>query len=1442
MNWFAWAVGALVLVLGLLMTRATLKRRFQFVAVVTLLACGLPLLGGPMTEFVNPCAAALIAVIALIPIWTVIAFGSAITRGARRLARGAMRLVSVATAIVVFASVVDQTTTVMAQDITELLKPLLDADDPVQLPEDAIVIPYDPTDPAGRHQAEKVLVPYRQYVELWNQAHPDKQIDGAEQKYEFSLAGVDYAVVLDEGDDLVLQGTIDIQVFQDGDVEVPLALQQGVIAGAKLDGQPARLKAVQPASPPPRSPSKKQAAANQAAAPPPALLTVLVQGKGQHRLELSVRVRVTRQGGRRFAHATLPHAEATAVSMTVPGQGTQVRWTIAGKTQNQTTDADGQTIESVLGAGGVLDLSWRPVVSAGLIDQALTGNSDAVVDLREDGIRVLWNIAFEFGQTERGLFQVEVPGDFLVEKVEGSNVRGWDLEDRAGKSILNVELLKSVKQKESFTVHLSRRFALATGDRTPVEVPVVSLPDAALHRGTLRIRRSPILDLQTISAEGVTRTDTKPFTQAVQTQLSQAESPLGVQDFQSYEFKATPYSVRLAISEIAPRISAELRTLARIGESESEVESEVLVSTQSRPVYRVRIRIPSDLELETVAAAQLSDWSIVEEDEQRVLNVYFIAGQEGNFAISLQGRLNDHTANEQLPLPHLEVLDVNQQRGTIVIQVDPSLDASLRDLVQCSPVLLNQAASWLTAQQRPLARMAVQYEGTGYGGTISISPRTSRVTCDTITNVRLTYREIQETILLDFRIQRAGTRSIVFRLPSWLADAKITAPMIRQQTIEQVEGRDQVRVTLDLQDAMTGQYRVVIESDRAITPQQQEAPLPWIETGSTNLRYITLENAGRDEVVVGELTGFEPLNRQSRQWQQLANRLRGGDFTTAFVAIDSAAEDSRFTYGTKRREIVKTAGATIGLTRTTIVVDGSGAYRASQLLKVDNRTEPHLEIRLPASATLWTAHVADRPVKPSKSDDGNDRVLRIPLVKTAEGDLDYPVLLKYGGTLGQLEPLKAVEFPMIRAVNIDPELSQIKLMLPDSHRWLHFDGTAQRVDGEDDFMAGYLNYRTQQVQSLTQILRGKNDFSKMRASGNIKSLDKELKRMTRRAKRLVGNEQLRRNLEQSERAVKEASQQMAEMRQRVEQVEDNRQRLNKFYDQQQNSLARNSVTRLGKNFDLPSQPAQPSGQVRRRFDDRWFSNLGLGAQPADKESQSQKGQAADGYKRLQTDFGDRLDRPQPNADAPEAANAAQRVFQVQPSPKKPVTGPRAPRRGGTAGFTTQSQLSRAYEQKIEQQQQVEGRARGAYVQSRQPTAGADDSLIAGDQLAAGEAIVLGEPLAGLASLDLDIPERGSAYYFTTPGKGVTITARPVTNDVVRRAVDLGWLIGIAVALGIVFAVTRRLSQSRRGLIVGAIVLILVGLAMMVTGKLPLFGLVLILGGILLIVDPAGVAE
>ena len=114
-------------------------------------------------------------------------------------------------------------------------------------------------------------------------------------------------------------------------------------------------------------------------------------------------------------------------------------------------------------------------------------------------------------------------------------------------------------------------------------------------------------------------------------------------------------------------------------------------------------------------------------------------------------------------------------------------------------------------------------------------------------------------------------------------------------------------------------------------------------------------------------------------------------------------------------------------------------------------------------------------------------------------------MLKYAGKFDRLRTLRAVDIPVIRTVNINVELSQVKLYLPDDFRWVHFEGTATRVLGEDDFAAGYMAYRTQQVEKLTQIIRGSNEFSKSRAIYNVKILEQEFEGLQREGRGMTGN-------------------------------------------------------------------------------------------------------------------------------------------------------------------------------------------------------------------------------------------------------------------------------------------------------------------------------------------------
>ncbi|MBU0716978.1 MAG: hypothetical protein KJ749_01910, partial [Planctomycetes bacterium] len=1094
----AWGLAVGVGVIGLALTNRAARVKAKYVVVVLLAATLIPLVSGnpALMHIANP---AVYVVIALVPFYLIVCFLKWLVGSVRR----SHPLPAAAAAALAFVLILGSAAQAnppdsRGQEGDPLYVHLVESAGPIDVPEDAIIVPYDPQ--AGDItmsrpvHADQLLIPYQDYVELWNRAYPQDLAGVDEGTAGYALAGAAFTVTLEGDEYLNFEGYLDIELHTDKSVAVPLDLGGGVLSRAMLDGTPARLGVAPGGSVEHVPPISKGQSEGVAAVP----LMLPVQGKGLHRLDLSVRMKLARQGGWSAVAGRLPAAPATALTLRVPQAGTEVRLNGAWDRRSYETTSPGETIETALGANGLIQVEWRPQIREGYVDPSLTAASEALFDVREDGLRLTWELNLDFGRTERDAFSVMVPGDYQVQTVDGPNVRGWiahSAETADGSKPdqeLQVTLLKPARQSGSVAIILQRALPIDESATATIGVPVIRVAGAVLHKGRLTIRRSPLLHLRTTDAVGAARTDTlEDVIRLSQMSGAGGDSPLGVQVYEAYQFATLPFSVEMTATAWDHRPTVDVETVLRIGERARGLESRVTINPEAYPLYQVRIVVPDDLKIDQVTAPAAFEWSVTSEDDQKVLNVYLATGCRGKSSILIRGTLGEQGTIAALALPRLEVLDATEQQGEIVIQVDPAFDVQLADLQNCREISLEQTYGWLTATQRPLSRMALHYNSPDYTGLLRLSQREPVVTCSTITNVRVTEAAVEETILFDFNVARAGIRSISFLLPNWLKDSHITSPMLRQKMVDAVSDAPDapVRVKLQLQDDVMGRLRVLVENDRGLISQPQRAPVPVVETGRVERQFVTLENTGRDEVTVSELLGLEALSHQQQEWRTLAGLL-GTSITRAYVVN---GPEPLLSFETAERVAVTTAGARIGLAETVLVADAHGAYRAAQSYRIDNRTEQFLEVELPQGGQLWSVMVAGEPVKPAQLPGPADpHRVRIPLIRTAAGDVDYIVLVKYGGAMPGPGGGRRVDFPLMRTVNVPVELSQVRLFLPETHRWMDFGGTMRRVLSEGDLAAGFVGYQTRMTQRLLQAMQSDSPFAQVRAAANVQNLELQL--------------------------------------------------------------------------------------------------------------------------------------------------------------------------------------------------------------------------------------------------------------------------------------------------------------------------------------------------------------
>jgi hypothetical protein len=1396
--WIAVAAFVVTMLLGFLVAYRPLKTKIRFFALFLVVALIAPILLGKQTEWDVFRSAILIGLIATVPLQIAMAILSWFGQHARQF------VTTTSLMIIMLLSRDAYSQTTSPDDILKALRELAGGSK-IELPENAIIVPYKPSEgPDLPGAAEHVLVPYSLYSRLWNLAYPSQPLDPP-PVVPYALAGVAYETELIDGEHLEINGTLKFEVYANNVTAIPLTLQGGVIIEALVDNRPARLQVVTALPDAVNANSNAQqveTSKQQQQRLPPAsepIHMLYLDDQGSHTLRLKLRFPLTRQGGWRRVGGKLPVAASSVLSVTVPAANTDVRFSGIPDRTNYTTTEANQTLRVAMSATGDLIMQFRPRVAAAEVDRSLTANSFAVLDIQEDGLRLAWKIQYEFRRGRRSTLAADIPAGYLLEKVIGDNVRGWELKNGR----LDVELLKDVTEHEEITVFLSRRERVVTEGSSTISFPAVEVPDAMLHMGSIAIRRSPRLELNIQDLDQLVRADANDkAAEQLMRMAGEEESPLTIRPFQTYRFASNGFSATIIARSIPQQTEAIVDSVVRISPRRTEWEMRIRFAVKEIPVHVVKIDLPAEFELRTISQLE---WVSIPNDSTQRLTIYLSEAQHNQFSLVLRGLLPAMGDNGRLVLPNVAIQDVVRQSGQMVVQVDPAYRVQALNLIAAQTIPLDRAYTWLTPQQRHLGRggIALQLDGSEYQGELSVSRREPIVRATTLTNVRITDQSIEETILLEFRVLEAGISQLNFQLPVSFANARFRVPSLRSKTITAIENEpDWIQVQLDLQDELMDQIRVVVENDRLADTETQVVPIPRVQTGTIEQQYVTLQNEGRDELVIEQSTGMIQLADSQRRWRSLVDL----DITQAYEVSRSATE-GLLSFRTEVRETLKTVNARINHSEMTMVVDAAGTYRARQLFYVENITEPYLEIQLPNGAALWTTFVADEPVKPAIVA-GKNTHIRIPLVRTQVGDSDYAVKVIYAGSLGNLTSLSTVKFPFVRTVNINVERTQVELHLPQNFRWVNFQGASQ--SNREQWLLGFQIYLENEIASKTiNVTRG-SKFEQRRAEMAISRLEAQVEESLRLSTQATGKlaEQQKRNIKSVQQA-KQAIAQNTVGRDVTMNLPDNRTALNELYSQQDSNRATNIVTNFDANFALPTNEGKKntpddSKPTEGRFNTKWFGQNKLelkgksakdGKNELSKYELAQKG-GGQSRGQFKASFGniarqidlvgendealDRLKSPQQGIPAvnqqPRTGQPNFGGFSDEDSDRGrqrmsgPVTGPGRPMSGMAGGGMSGQAFTPTNE-----------------AQTARP---GDGAMPAQD----GQTVRFIEVTAmgGLASVDLEIPERGITLYFQATRGEVELTAQPVNDRSVRRTMTVATCLFV---LGLVWFATRRRRPS-----------------------------------------------
>jgi hypothetical protein len=365
---------------------------------------------------------------------------------------------------------------------------------------------------------------------------------------------------------------------------------------------------------------------------------------------------------------------------------------------------------------------------------------------------------------------------------------------------------------------------------------------------------------------------------------------------------------------------------------------------------------------------------------------------------------------------------------------------------------------------------------------------------------------------------------------------------------------------------------------------------------------------------------------------------------------------------------------------------------------------------------------------------------------------------------------------------------------------------------------------------LSQTLEAGGLFAKARAATSFKNLKSEIERVQQSAGAYGIAADLQQEISSSEAVVSRGEQQLEQFGRRPQRgavIEDNRARLGDLFARQRTTRARNLVQDLPDNFAEPAQPkAEEQAAAERRFDRAWIASNALDGAVAGAAVQT--GVAPESETRLKVPVVQQAKRGKLQPQAPEVAQKEIKD-QILPS-----GGPRgrlseqARRRGGRAGA---GELVERYQQQLEERAQQAEQVRELDASEALRAAMAPGGAgRRGVRLGLEERRVSPtvEGMAtGLASLPVEFPVRGVTYSFTTPRGQAAITARAISHRSIENTQRLGAVLLVIVIGGALYQFVRRGSLTGA---TGSTMLIVVGIVSILSGVLPIAGLVLVIVG------------
>ncbi|HUT30558.1 MAG TPA: hypothetical protein VMX13_12260 [Sedimentisphaerales bacterium] len=928
-------------------------------------------------------------------------------------------------------------------------------DDRIALP--PMIIPYD-GDPTTAEKSDKVLIPYSRYIKLWNQAHPEDPIDGLKPGADISLAGVRYKGTVDNKQ-LKLVLTAQVRTYGKEWVVLALPAKGLAVTEVTFDGRPAQWQGA-----PALVGEDKQVK------DPTTGMVVMLPGEASGLLELHAVGTPFYQGRRAGISFTLPPLPAAVMTVTLPEEDLELEVEEIDGTPTRRAVNGGVEWTVPLGMRRELKLSWAPKESGGAADRTLSAASEHDVYAFHWSLVGVTKITYSFSAGERDRFSVSVPKGATLTALEGANIRDFR---QAGEQTIDSEVFKTVEVR----LHrpAKKQYELTArwlSELPPLEQPsplsLVRAGQVSRESGTVTLHSAGGMTMKVVEVSGGRRTNMESAAAAITAGQTQPVA--------RYYWPYRPFSLSLQISRPPVIAKVSLDQLVRVSSDQVQLLVEAKVRTDLGRVFGADLMLPEGYELLSVVGPLVENFHERQTPKGRLLHVKFSsATQQTTMALVL---LSSKVELESFRAPTISAVDAQgvplpEQQGRIAVQVAAALDAQTVSSENLKSVEPQSLRDWLDQNQVRAVQFAYRYEAANPSLLLNIRPQPTHIRVEVFAGLVVKAASADYTYRLRYDITGTPIDHLRFQMPSEYAPLVAVDSPAKRSITQFVAEEGQTGWDVSFMNEVAGTVDITVNFGLPVDESTKVLEVPRIDTEApAGYRAIAaIQNISRHEIYLKDKTKLDNLPA-SEQRELIPEQMRD----SLQYVLDSFESGWSLSLNFKPAKAAARIQAVVDLLALTTVVDRDGRCRYEARLALQNRNEQFLRVSVPRGLRLWSATVAEQPVKPVTAAGLPDGEVLVPLVKTSPGGLPYDVYLYFAddGAERLVAPLNGItrlEPPAISIVGIQVMQTTWSLRLPGGYHYVRPGGNMSRVAGTVEMLSLNIEAKLKQLERLDKTYR-----------------------------------------------------------------------------------------------------------------------------------------------------------------------------------------------------------------------------------------------------------------------------------------------------------------------------------------------------------------------------------